>query len=87
MGECDSAQRVCGCIVISYLEGDTFEDVIRLVVSLGGDADTQGAMACSIAAATPGMEIPDAIFEKSVGYLDEHIKKIMERFALFIDTW
>lgn len=70
--------------VLAYLEGDSFEDVIRLVVSLGGDADTQGAMACSIAAATPGMEIPDAIFQKSIGYLDEHIKNIMERFSLFM---
>ena len=73
--------------VIAYLEGDTFEDVIRLVVSLGGDADTQGAMACSIAAATPGMEIPDAIFQKSIGYLDDNIKHIMERFSLFIDNY
>lgn len=73
--------------VIAYLEGDTFEDVIRLVVSLGGDADTQGAMACSIAAATPGMEIPDAIFQKSIGYLDDHIKHIMERFSLYINNY
>ena len=39
--------------IIAYLEGDNFEQVIRLAVSLGGDADTQAAIAASIAAATP----------------------------------
>lgn len=72
--------------VIAYLEGTTFEEVIRLVVSLGGDADTQGAMACSIAAVTPGMEIPDEIFEKCYHLIDENLKSIFSRFEMYLSS-
>ena len=37
----------------AYLEGNNFEEVIRLAISLGGDADTQASIAGAIAAATP----------------------------------
>ncbi|MDO5824007.1 ADP-ribosylglycohydrolase family protein [Methanobrevibacter sp.] len=37
--------------IICFLEGDSFEDTIRNAVSLGGDADTQAAIAGSIASA------------------------------------
>ena len=36
--------------IICFLEGKDFEDVVRLAVSLGGDADTMACIACSIAA-------------------------------------
>ena len=39
--------------IVAYLEGNNFEEVIRLAISLGGDADTQAAIAGSIAAASP----------------------------------
>ena len=39
--------------IIACLEGESFEDVVRLAISLGGDADTQAAIAGSIATATP----------------------------------
>lgn len=49
--------------IIAYLEGDNFEDVIRLAISLGGDADTQAAIAGSIATATPDAKykVPESI--------------------------
>ena len=72
--------------VMAYLEGQTFEEVVRLVVSLGGDADTQGAMACSIAAVTPGMEIPDDIFEKCYALLDDNLKNIFLKFDAFLSS-
>ena len=37
--------------IICFLEAKDYEDTIRNAVSLGGDADTQGAIAGSIAAA------------------------------------
>ena len=37
--------------IISFLEADNFEDCIRNAVSLGGDADTQAAIAGSIGSA------------------------------------
>lgn len=36
--------------IIAFLEGNTFEEVIRLAVSLGGDSDTIACMAGAIAA-------------------------------------
>lgn len=41
--------------IIAFLDGDGFEDVIRLAVSLNGDADTQAAIAGSIAEAFYGI--------------------------------
>ena len=36
--------------IMAFLEGNTFEEVIQLAVSLGGDSDTIACMACAIAA-------------------------------------
>jgi len=44
--------------IICWLQCDTFEQVVRNAVSLGGDADTMAAIAGGIAASTPGMEVP-----------------------------
>ena len=35
--------------IIAFLDGNNFEEVIRLAISLGGDSDTIAAMAGSIA--------------------------------------
>lgn len=43
--------------IIAFLEGEDFEDVIRNAVSLGGDTDTIGAIAGSMAEAFYG--VPD----------------------------
>ena len=42
-----------------WLESSTYEETIRKAVCMGGDTDTMAAIAGSIAAATPGMEVPD----------------------------
>ena len=42
--------------VTAFLEGDNFEDVIRLAVSLGGDCDTLTAIAGSIAEGFYGID-------------------------------
>ena len=41
--------------IIAFLESDDFEDCIRKAIWLGGDADTQAAIAGSIAEAYYGM--------------------------------
>lgn len=46
--------------IIAFLESDGFEDAIRNAVSLGGDADTQAAIAGAIAEAFYG-QIPEHI--------------------------
>ena len=52
-----------------FLEAESYEEAIRLAVSLGGDCDTQAAMAGSIAEAFFG--IPDDIAEQGLSYLDD----------------
>ena len=52
-----------------FLEADSYEDAVRLAVSLGGDCDTQAAIAGSIAEAYFG--IPDEIVSDALELLDE----------------
>ena len=54
--------------IICFLEADDFEDTIRNAVSLGGDADTQAAIAGSIASAY--WDVPEDIVEESLMWLD-----------------
>ena len=56
--------------------GKDFEDVIRNAVSLGGDADTLGAMAGAVAEAYYG--IPEHIKELSKRYLKPELCAIVE---------
>ena len=48
-------QKSCPEAIIAFLEGESFEDVIRKAVSLGGDSDTIACMAGGIAEAYYGM--------------------------------
>ena len=68
--------------LICFLESTEYEDCVRLAVSMGGDADTMGAIAGSIAAAYYG-EIPEGILEKCWAKLPEDIREIIELFRIF----
>ena len=65
--------------IIAFLEGKDYEDVVRNAVSLGGDSDTIGAMAGSIAEAFYG--IPGRIVVDVQEYLEEDMKEVLARFA------
>ena len=64
--------------IIAFLESENFEDAIRNAVSLGGDTDTQAAIAGSIAEAFYG--IPDALIEKCREYLPKNMLEILDNF-------
>ncbi len=64
--------------IIAFLEGNSFEEAIRLAVSLGGDADTQACMAGAIAACM--YPIPREMAEKCDNILTEDLKEIMDQF-------
>ena len=64
--------------IIAFLEGKDYEDTVRNAVSLGGDADTQGAIAGSIAEAFFG--IPRELLAECRQRLPEEIKKVVDRF-------
>ena len=64
--------------IAAVLEADSFESAVRNAVSLGGDADTQGAIAGSIAEAVFG--IPDELIEEGLALLDEELLPILYAF-------
>ena len=69
--------------IIAFLEGNSFEEVIRLAISIGGDSDTIGAMAGAIAACR--YAIPEEITERCDSLLTEDLRDIKDRFCDFID--
>lgn len=69
--------------IICFLEATSFEDTIRNVVSLGGDADTQGAIAGSIASAY--YEVPKRIYYKAIHRLDYDLLNVLIDFEEFLE--
>lgn len=65
--------------IIAYMEGDSFEQVIRLAISLGGDSDTIACMAGSIAACT--YDIPQNIIEWCENKLPDDLKGVLTLFC------
>ena len=63
----------------AFLESDSYEDAIRNTVSLGGDADTMGAITGAIAEAYYG--IPEEMEETAMSYLDEFLLGVCDAFA------
>lgn len=66
--------------IIAFLDGDSFEDVIRNAVGIGGDSDTIGAMAGGIAEAYYG--IPAEIEDKALSYLPADLQGLCYAFEL-----
>ena len=64
--------------IICFLEAEDFEDTIRNTVSLGGDADTQAAIAGGIASAY--WDVPESIVDESVNRLDDFLLDILIKF-------
>ena len=60
------------------MDAKDFEDAIRNAVSLGGDADTQAAIAGSIASAY--WDVPQRIYDETVSYLDDFLLDAFNRF-------
>lgn len=67
--------------IIAFLEGQSFEDVIRGAISIGGDSDTIAAIAGSIAEAFYG--IPAQIIEQTRACLTVEQNLIVDCFEEF----
>lgn len=70
--------------IIAFMESDSYEDAIRLAVSLGGDSDTIACMAGAIAEAYYGM--PRNFREQALSILDNYCVKIVNAFHDFCHT-
>lgn len=77
----ETCQGTCPEAIIAFLDSTDFEDAIRLSVSLGGDADTLGAITGGIAAAYYG--VPDDIARKALEYLPEDMVKVLTTFSSY----
>ena len=64
--------------ITAFLEGESFEDVIRTAVSLGGDCDTLTAIAGSMAEGFYG--VPEELKQECYDRIPEEMKKVLKRF-------
>lgn len=65
--------------IIAFLDSKDYEDALRLCISLGGDADTMGAITGAIAGAYYH-QIPYDLYEFGLNKLPEDIKEVMKQF-------
>ena len=73
----ESCQETVPEAITAFLEGKSFEDVIRTAVSLGGDCDTLTAIAGSIAEGFHG--VPEQLKEECRNRIPKHFIRILDR--------
>lgn len=74
----ESCQGTVPEAITAFLEGNSFEDVIRTAVSLGGDCDTLTDIAAGMAEAFYG--IPEMYKQKVIEYTTDEMHEVMKRF-------
>lgn len=74
----ESCQETVPEAIAAFLEGESFEDVIRTAVSLGGDCDTLTAIAGSMAEGFYG--VPEELKAQCRARLPEPLREILQRF-------
>lgn len=75
----ESCQGTVPESIIAFLESTDFESAIRLSISLGGDADTMGAITGGIAEAFYG-GVPEHISREVLKRLPEQFIDVMQKF-------
>ena len=79
----EDCQRTVPEAITAFLEGESFEDVIRNAISLGGDTDTLGAIAGAMAEAFYG--VPEELKEKANTYLSKEIQYVIDKFGSYME--
>ena len=74
----ESCQETVPEAITAFLEGDSFEDVIRTAVSLGGDCDTLTCIAGSIAESFYG--VPEVLKQECHNRLSDDLREVLDRF-------
>ena len=74
----ESCQETVPEAITAFLEGESFEDVIRTAVSLGGDCDTLTCIAGSIAEGFYG--VPEELKQQCRERLPEDLREVLRRF-------
>ena len=81
----ESCQQTVPEAITAFLEGESFEDVIRTAVSLGGDCDTLTCIAGSIAEAFYG--VPDELIRECRKRLPKDMLYVLDRFKQKVDPF
>jgi ADP-ribosylglycohydrolase len=74
-----SCQGAVPQAITAFLESDSYEDAVRKAISLGGDSDTQAAIAGGIAEACYG-SVPEPILQKVWKRLDDRLRQVVQQF-------
>ena len=74
----ETCQETVPEAITAFLDGESFEDVIRTAVSLGGDCDTLTCIAGSIAEGFYG--VPEELKQECRKRLPEELKVVLDRF-------
>ena len=79
----ESCQETVPEAITAFLEGESFEDVIRTAVSLGGDCDTLTCIAGSMAEAYYG--VPEELKAECRKRLPGDLLEVLNRFDEFLN--
>ena len=79
----ESCQETVPEAITAFLEGKSFEDVIRTAVSLGGDCDTLTCIAGSIAEGFYG--VPENLKQECRNRLPEPLLEVLQKFDSFLN--
>ena len=80
----ESCQETVPEAITAFLEGKSFEDVIRTAVSLGGDCDTLTCIAGSMAEAFYG--VPEELKVECRKRLPKDLLEVLQRFNDYLKT-
>lgn len=64
--------------IVTFLEGNSYEETLRIAISLGGDADTIGCMASSISVHLYG--VPQGLYEDGRKLIPDDMKNVIDEF-------
>ena len=78
----ESCQETVPEAITAFLEGESFEDVIRTAVSLGGDCDTLTCIAGAIAEGFYG--VPEDLKQECRNRLPAPLLEVLQRFDAFL---
>ncbi|MGM9600728.1 MAG: ADP-ribosylglycohydrolase family protein [Faecousia sp.] len=79
----ESCQETVPEALTAFLEGESFEDVIRTAVSLGGDCDTLTCIAGSIAEGFYG--VPEELKQECRNRLPGRLLEVLMRFDAYLN--
>jgi type I restriction enzyme M protein len=78
----ETCQETVPQAIECFLESASFEDAIRIAISLGGYSDTIGAITGAIAEAYYGA--PEDVKMKALSYLDAELRAIYDEWEVFV---